>query len=389
MRNVLKKSKVAIVGLLVGAMLAGCGGQQQSANEIRIGGNLELTGGNATFGASAANGAKLAVKEVNAKGGVLGKQLVFVTADNKSEASEAANASTKLITKDKVVAIVAPIASSNVIASAQVSMDNKVLAISPTASNPKVTVDPATGKVRDYLFRASFIDPFQGTVMANFASQNLKAKTAAIYIDNSSDYSKGLAQFYKETFVKNGGTIVVEEAYLQKDQDFKSTLTKIKAKNPDVIFVPGYYEEVGKIVKQGRELGITVPFLGGDGWDSAKLSEIAGAQALNNTFFGNHYSADDESKAVKDFVAAYTKEYGQTPDAFAALSYDATMMIVDAIKRANSTDTAKIKDAMAASKDFQGVSGSITLNQTHDAVKSAVIIEMKDGKQTFKAKVNP
>jgi branched-chain amino acid transport system substrate-binding protein len=268
-------------------------------------------------------------------------------------------------------------------------MDNKVLAISPTASNPKVTVDPATGKTRDYLFRASFIDPFQGTVMANFAGQNLKAKTAVIYIDNSSDYSKGLSQFFKETFAKSGGTIVAEEAYLQKDQDFKSTLTKIKAKNPDVIFVPGYYEEVGKIVKQARELGITVPFLGGDGWDSAKLPEIAGAQALNNTFFGNHYSPDDDSKAVKDFVAAYKKEYGQTPDAFAALAYDATMMIVDAIKRANSADPVKIKDAMAATKDFQAVSGSITLNQTHDAVKSAVIIEMKDGKQTFKAKVNP
>jgi branched-chain amino acid transport system substrate-binding protein len=389
MKNMLKRGKAAMVALVIGAMLAGCGGQQQSTNEIKIGGNLELTGGNATFGASATNGAKLALKEVNAKGGVLGKQLVFVTADNKSEASEAANASTKLITKDKVVAIVAPIASSSVIASAQVSMDNKVLAISPTASNPKVTVDPATGKVRDYLFRGSFIDPFQGTVMANFSSQNLKAKTAVIYVDNSSDYSKGLAQFYKETFVKNGGTVVAEEAYLQKDQDFKATLTKIKAKNPDVVFVPGYYEEVGKIIKQARELGITVPFLGGDGWDSAKLPEIAGAQALNNTFFANHYSPDDDSKAVKDFVAAYKKEYGQVPDAFAALSYDATMMIVDAIKRANSTDGAKVKDAMAATKDFQGVSGNITLNATHDPIKSAVIIEMKDGKQTFKAKVNP
>ncbi|WP_442891427.1 ABC transporter substrate-binding protein [Dendrosporobacter sp. 1207_IL3150] len=369
-------------------LLSGCGGQQ-SADVIKLGANLEMTGNNATFGQSASNGAKLAIKEVNAKGGVLGKQLSLVVADNKSEAAEAANAMQKLITQDKVAAVIAPIASSSVIAGAQVNMDNKVLAISPTASNPKVTVDPNTGKVRDYLFRAAFIDPFQGSVMANFATKTLTAKKAALYIDNSSDYAKGLGQFFKETFVKNGGTIVAEEAYLAKDTDFKATLTKLKAANPDVIFVPGYYQEVGMIIKQGRELGLNAPFLGGDGWDSAKLPEIAGGQALNNTYFANHYSPDDNSPAIKSFVEAYKKEYGQTPDAFAALAYDATMMVIESIKRANSPDPVKIKDELAKTKDYPAVSGIITLNATHDAVKSAVIIEMKDGKQTFKEKINP
>ena len=373
---------------MAAGVLAGCGGQSAS-DTIKIGANLEMTGNNASFGKSASNGAKLAIKEVNAKGGVLGKQLSLVLADNKSEAAEAANSMQKLITQDKVVAVIAPIASSSVIAGAQVNQDNKVLAISPTASNPKVTVDPESGKVRDFLFRAAFIDPFQGSVMANFATRSLKAKTAALYIDNSSDYAKGLAQFFKETFIKNGGQIVAEEAYLAKDTDFKSTLTKLKGAAPDVIFVPGYYQEVGMIIKQGREMGLNAPFLGGDGWDSAKLPEIAGGQALNNTFFANHYSPDDNSPAIKDFVAAYKKEYNETPDAFAALAYDATMMIIESIKRANAADTVKIKDELAKTKDYPAVSGIITLNATHDAVKSAVIIEMKDGKQTFKEKVNP
>lgn len=388
------KSKQILSVFMAAAVIAvaGCGGGgggTKQADVIKFGANLEMTGGNATFGQSASNGAKLAIKEVNAKGGVLGKQLSLTIADNKSEAAEAANAMQKLISQDKVVAIIAPIASSSVIAGAQVLQDNKVPAISPTASNPKVTVDPNGGKVRDFVFRAAFIDPFQGSVMANFAGKSLKAKTAALYIDNSSDYAKGLGQFFKETFVKNGGTIVSEEAYLQKDTDFKATLTKIKAKNPDVIFAPGYYQEVGMLIKQARELGINVPVLGGDGWDSAKLPEIAGAQALNNSFFSNHYSPDDNSPAVKTFVENYKKEYNQTPDAFAALSYDATMMVIKAIERAGSADPVKIKDELAKTKDYAAVSGKISLNETHDAVKSAVIIEMKDGKQTFKEKVNP
>ena len=225
--------------------------------------------------------------------------------------------------------------------------------------------------------------------MANFATKSLNGKNAALYIDNSSDYAKGLGQFFEETFVKNGGKIVSKEAYLAKDTDFKATLTKIKATNPDILFVPGYYQEVGMIIKQARELGIQCAVLGGDGWDSAKLPEIAGNDALNNTFFASHYSPDDNSPAIKTFVDAYQAEYGQVPDSFAALSYDATMLIIEAIKRAGSEDTVKIKDEMAKTIDHQAVSGTITLNETHDAVTSAVIIEFKNGKQTFKEKMNP
>ena len=389
MKKFQKLASVFAAVAMLTVVVTGCGGSQKSADVIKIGANLEMTGNNATFGKSASNGAALAIKQVNAKGGVLGKQLSLVVADNKSEAAEAANSMQKLITQDKVVAVIAPIASSSVIAGAQVNQDNKVLAISPTASNPKVTVDPGTNKVRDFMFRAAFIDHFQGSVMANFATKTLKAKTAAIYIDNSSDYAKGLGQFFKETFIKNGGQIVAEEAYLAKDTDFKATLTKIKVSNADVIFVPGYYQEVGMLIKQAREIGLMMPILGGDGWDSAKLPEIAGPQALNNTFFANHYSPDDNSAAIKTFVEAYKKEYNETPDAFAALSYDATMMVIEAMKRANSVDTVKIKDELAKTKDYVAVSGLITLNETHDAVKSAVIIEMKNGLQTFKEKINP
>jgi branched-chain amino acid transport system substrate-binding protein len=384
-----KLASVCAATIMLAVVMTGCGGSQQAGDTIKIGANLEMTGNNATFGKSASNGTKLAIKQINDAGGILGKKLTLVVADNKSEAAEAANSMQKLITQDKVVAVIAPIASSSVIAGAQVNQDNKVLAISPTASNPKVTVDPATNKVRDYMFRAAFIDPFQGAVMANFATKSLKAKTAAIYIDNSSDYAKGLGQFFKETFIKNGGQIVAEEAYLAKDTDFKATLTKIKVVNADVIFVPGYYQEVGMLIKQAREIGLMMPVLGGDGWDSAKLPEIAGAQALNNTFFANHYSPDDNSPAIKTFVESYKKEYNETPDAFAALAYDATMMVIEAIKRANSVDTVKIKDELAKTKDYAAVSGLITLNATHDAVKSAVIIEMKNGLQTFKEKINP
>ena len=383
----MKKKGIAI--LLVGAMMAlsGCGGGDKKSDVIKIGANLEMTGGNASFGASASNGSKLALKEFNDKGGFNGKKVELIIADNKSEASESASAMQKLV-QDGVVAVIAPIASSSVIAAAQISQDSKILAISPTASNPKVTVDEK-GKVRPFLFRASFIDPFQGSVMAAFAQKSLKAKTAAIYIDNSSDYAKGLAKYFEEEFVRSGGTVVIKEAYLQKDTDFKATLTKIKASNPDVIFVPGYYQEVGLIIKQGRELGLKVPFLGGDGWDSANLVSIAGAANLDNNYYCNLYSPEDKDPKTANFVEAYKQAYGQVPDSFAALSYDATWMILNAMVKANSTDPVKIRDEMEKTKDFKGVSGNITLNATHDAIKGAVIVGFKEGKQVFKERVNP
>ncbi|MCL4440635.1 MAG: ABC transporter substrate-binding protein, partial [Firmicutes bacterium] len=230
---------------------------------------------------------------------------------------------------------------------------------------------------------------FQGTVMANFALKDLQAKTAVIYVDNNSPYSKGLAQFFKESFTKQGGKIVGEEAFVPEDQDFKATLTKIKGMNPDIVYCPGYYEQVGKIVKQAREVGITVPFLGGDGWDSPKLTEIAGPQALNNTFFSNHYSSEQDDPNVKAFVEKYKTKFGQVPDSMAALGYDAAILIVDAIKRSGDGSPEKIKEALKATKDVQAVTGKLSLDENHNPVKGAAILEMKDGKQVYKTYVNP
>ena len=389
----MNKKNLVLVGFLVlalmaGNLLAGCG-KSADSNSIKIGLLNEMTGGNATFGTSSANGAKMAFKEINAKGGVLGKQILAVIADNKSEPSESANAMTKLATQDNVVAVTGVFASSNAIAASSVAEATKTPFLAVGATNPKVTVDEKSKKVKDYTFRVCFIDPFQGTVGANFVLNTLKLKKAAIMVDNSSDYSKGLAAFFKEAFTKGGGSIVSEEAYLQKDQDFKAVLTKLKSLNADVVYVPGYYEEVGKIVKQAREMGITAPIIGGDGWDSPKLVELGGAPALNNTFFTNHYSVDDNSPASKAFVEAYKKEYGQNPDALAVLGYDAAKLLIDAIQRANSLDKAKIQVALATTKAYPAITGATTLNATHDAVKSAVIIEMKNGKQIFKATVKP
>ena len=382
-----------VVLLSIGLLLAGCGGGDKAksaapaSNEIKIGGNFELTGGIANFGKQTVNGIQLAFKEINAAGGVNGKQLKLILADNKSEPAEATNAVTKLITQDKVVAVLGPVASSNVLATLQVAQDNKIPVLTATGTNEKITVDG--GKVRPFAFRGCFIDPFQGKVMANFATNTVKAKTAVIFVDQSSDYSKGLKQSFEEAFVKSGGKVLSTEAFLQKDQDFKATLTKIKGLNPEVIFIPAYYEEVGKIVKQARELGINIPLLGTDGWDDPKVVEIAGAKALNNTFFSNHYSSQDTDPAVVKFVAAYKKEYNQEPSALAALGYDSGLMIADAIKRAGSLEGAKLADALAKTKDLKVSTGILTIDANHNPVKSAVVIEVKDGQLVFKEKVNP
>lgn len=391
MKRVTKLLSVLAAGAVFMGALTGCGGGSKGADgdTIKVGGLLEMTGGSASFGISGKNGIDLALKKINEKGVLGGKKLSLVVADTKSEASEATNGMQKLISQDKVVAVIGPNQSSAVIASGAINNGAKVVDITPMGTNPDVTVDPKTKQVKPYSFRTCFIDPFQGTVMASFASNELKVKKAAIYIDNTSDYAKGLAQFFKENFVKNGGQVVIEEAYLQKDTDFKSTLTKIKAAKPDFIYIPGYYQEVGLIVKQAREMGINVPMAGGDGWDSAKLPEIAGKAALENTFFSSLYSPDDTSDLNKEFVAEYKKAYNTNPDVFAALAYDSTLLVAKAIEDAGSADPAKIAEAMAKIKGFKGVSGEVTFNEEHNPIKSAVIIEHKDGKQTFKTKVNP
>lgn len=385
--------------LLAGGLLAGCGnnadnttaeGGNTGGGTIKIGADLEITGGQASFGDSALKGAKLAVKEINDAGGVLGKKLELIEADNASKSEEATRAAQKLITTNKVVAIIGATTSTNTLGIVPVVQEKGIPLVSSSATNPKVTVDERTGDLNEWVFRASFIDPFQGEVMANFAKDTLNAKTAVIYTDASSDYSKGLQTFFKATFTKNGGSIISEESYQQKDSDFKAVLTRIKESNPDVIYLPGYYEEVGKIVKQAREMGITVPFMGGDGWDSPQLAEIAGTEALNNTYMSNHYSPEDSSPEVKSFVDAFKSANGDlVPDGMAALGYDAVKLVADAIKHANSTDPEKLKEALAATKDLQLATGKITMNDTHDPVKAAVVLKFVGGVQTFEAKVNP
>lgn len=389
MKRVSKVLTALVLGTVLAGLAAGCGGGEKKADTIKVGANLEMTGGSASYGISSKNAIELAFKEINEKGGINGKQLELVVADNKSEAAEATNAMQKLVSQDNVVAVIGPNLSSSVIAASAINNSAKVLDIAPMATNPYVTVDQASGKTKDFNYRTCFIDPFQGTVMAKFATAELGVGNAAILIDNSSDYAKGLAQFFKENFVKEGGAVTAEESYLQKDTDFKATLTKIKATNPDFLYVPGYYQEVGQIVKQARELGMNMPIAGGDGWDSAKMPEIAGAAALNNTYFSSLYSPEDLSDINKNFVAAYEKAYGQKPDVFAALSYDSALLVAEAIKNAGSTEPAKISEAMAKINGFSGVSGSVTFDDKHNPVKSAVILEYKDGAQSLKTKINP
>ncbi|WP_196593157.1 ABC transporter substrate-binding protein [Pectinatus sottacetonis] len=389
----LKAKHFKIAGVLLGAtMLAtvfsGCGGQKSAsdANTIKIGANFELTGNAANYGTSALKGLRLAVKEVNDAGGINGKKIKLEEVDCKSEASESANATTKLIT-DHVSAVVGPATTGDVLAASPIVAGSKIPLIAPAATSPKVTVG-ADGKVKPYIFRSCFIDPQQGEVMAKFAIDTLHAKTAVIYVDSSTDYSKSLGKVFKEKFEAAGGKVIDQEAFIQKDQDFQTTLTKIKAVNPDIIFIPAYYEEVGKIVKQAREMGIKCPLLGTDGWDDNKVIAIAGKQALNNTYFSTHYSNKD--KDVQGFIKMFKKENnGEAPNVFAALGYDAGKMLIAAIKDAKSSDPQKIRDALEHLKNVKVGTGIISMNKDHNPIKPAVIIEMKDGNKLLKEKIAP
>jgi branched-chain amino acid transport system substrate-binding protein len=377
--------------MVAAGVLAGCNsgasGDGEKGGTIKIGANLELSGGVASYGQSAKEGIELAIEEIN-KEGIDGKKLELVTVDNKSDAAEATNGALKLATQDKVVAMIGAATSTNTLAQVQIAQDNKIPLITPTATN--ATITNKDGKLNDFVFRTCFIDPFQGTVAANFATNDLKVKTAAVLIDSSSDYSKGLADSFKKNFEANGGKIVKEEAYIAKDTDFRATLTNIKSAKPEYIFVPGFYEEVGLIIKQAREIGLNVPIMGGDGWDSPKLVEIAGTASLDNTFITNHYSSGDSDKKVQDFVTAFKAKYdGKSPDAFTALGYDTVYFLADAIKRAGSSDSAKIQKALEETDGLELVSGKVQLDENHDPIKAAVILEYKNGEQQFKTKINP
>ena len=386
-------AKMFMASTLLAGVLAGCSGAKESSsgggNTIKLGVNLELSGGVASYGESLSSGVKLAVDEINKKGGIDGKKIELVEVDNKSEAAEATNGAIKLTSQDKVAAIIGAATSGDTVAQAEIANSNKTVLLSPSGTAPNVTVTDK-GKLNPYVFRTSFIDPFQGTVAANFAANTLKVKNVAIFADSASDYAKGLAASFKETFEKAGGKVVSEEAYVGKDTDFRATLTRIKSKNPEFIFIPGYYEEVGLIVKQARELGITVPLMGADGWDSPKLVELAGKDALNNTFITNHYSSDDKDEKVQSFVTNFkAKNDGNSPNAFNALGYDTVYLLADAIKRAGSTDSTKIKEALEKTKDLSLVTGIVTIDKNHNPIKSATVLEYKDGKQVFNTKVDP
>lgn len=359
--------------VLIGSLLLSLACQNQGAGDkVRIGVFMSLTGSTANFGISSVNGIKLAADEVNAAGGINGKQVELLVQDDRSDASEAATIVTKFVTQDQVHAVLGEVASSRSIAAAPIAQNARIPMLTPSSTNPEVT------KKGDFIFRSCFIDPVQGAAIAQFAAKSLGAKNAAIMVDRKNDYSTGLEKVITETFEKMGGKIVAVQSYQEGDQDFNAQLTSLKSGNPEVIFVPGYYNDVGLIAKQAREKGITVPLVGGDGWDSEQLYAIGG-KALNGSYFTNHYSPYDTDPKVVKFVSDYKARYGSLPDALAATAYDAARIMFDAIKRSKSLDGADIRDALAATKDYPGVTGTVTFNADRDAVKPIVMIEIKDG----------
>lgn len=372
---------LTILATSLALILPGC--KKSGQNEILIGEYESLTGAEATFGISSNNGLKLAVDEINSSGGVLGKQIKLITYDDQCKPSEAATVVQKLINKDMVVGIIGEVASSRSKAGAQICQSNKIPMVTPASTNPDVT------GIGDCIYRVCFIDPFQATVVSKFALNSLKIKRMAVFQDVRNAYSTGLAEFFMTQFKELGGEIVEFQSYSAGEKDFKAELTRIKAKNPEGIFIPGYYTDVGLIAIQAREIGLTCPLLGGDGWESDKLTEGTAKNALEGCFFSTHVSTDDPSQVIQNFITKYKAKYNMMPDAMSFLAYDAGMILFDAIKRAGSTEAEKIKNALASTKDFNGVSGKISINEQRNAVKPAVILEIRDGKFKYKETVNP
>ena len=350
-------------------------------DRIKVGEFASLTGGNASFGQSSHKGTQLAIEAINAAGGVLGKNLQLITEDDQSLAGQPATSGQKFIAEDKVVAVLGEVASSKSLEAAPICQQNHIPMISPASTNPKVT------EVGDYIFRICFIDPFQGTVMAKFALAQ-GWKKVAVLTDVKQDYSVGLADFFVKYFTAHGGEIVKEQKYSTGDKDFKPQLTSLKGAQPDAIFVPGYYAEVALIGKQARLLGLKVPLLGGDGWVGDSLLKVAG-NSLDGSFFSCHFSAEDKSPAVQDFVAKFRARYQETPDDMAALGYDSAMILAEAIKRAGTTEGDKLRDAIAATKNHPGITGNITLDAQRNAAKPAVILTIRDGGFKFQETVAP
>jgi branched-chain amino acid transport system substrate-binding protein len=353
-----------------------------ASSEIVVGHYGSLTGNTAHFGQDTDKAIRLAIDEVNAAGGVLGKKVRLVTLDDRGDSAEAANAVTRLIDVEKVVAIIGEVASSLSLAGGRVAQRRQVPMISPSSTNPKVT------QVGDYIFRVCFLDPFQGKVMADFARDTLKFKRVAILRDVKNDYSIGLADAFKAAFTAGGGTIPVEQSYSAGDTDFSAQITAIKAADVQGLYVPGYYAEVGAIARTAQRLGLKVPLMGGDGWDAPDLFKIGG-DALNGSFYSNHFAPDAATAKSQKFVSDFKAKYGQEPTGLGALGYDAAGVLFEAIRASGKTDPAGIREALTHVKNFEGVSGTITINANRDADKSAVIVAIEDGKGKYRATVAP
>lgn len=377
---------ILVLVTLVALLFSGCNGATNNANEIVIGINYELSGDVATYGNSSVEGIELAIEQINAAGGIKGKRIKAVKYDNKSDSAEATTLATKLITQDKVIAILGPATSGSFKAEIPVAIKKKIPVVSGSATADDVTVDK--NGVKEYAFRICYTDSYQGTAMANYALNNLSKKKAVVIMDSSSDYGKGLAANFVKTFEAAGGSIVAKEAYVAKDTDFNAILTKIKGLDFDVIFIPGYYNEAGLIIKQARAQDINVPILGADGFDSPTLIELAGAKALNDVYFSNHYSSLDKDPAVVKFIADFKAKYNKEPDAFNALGYDLAKFVADGISRSDKLNGESVKNALASTKDFVGVTGSFSVDQNHNPVKAIVVIGLKDGVQASSERVS-
>ena len=378
--------KKFLMGLASVFVLAACGNgaTTEESDTIKLGGNFELSGGASAYGTLMDEGIKMAVAEQNAADGLLGKEIEYVSYDNKSEPSESTSVATRLATEDNVVAILGPATTGAANAQSPAVTRAKVPAILPAATGDGVTMDGDS--VLEYVFRVCFQDSFQGKALAEFAQTDLQATKAVILVDNSTDYAIGLADAFKETFT---GDIVAEENFTAGDTDFKAILTNIANLDYDVIFLPGYYEEGGLIIKQARERGIVQPILGPDGFANSTLVELAGADNVDNVFYASHFTPNSEDPKVQDFLAAFEAEYGKPADSFAALAYDAAQLVFDAIATADSTDSQAITDALAATEDFEGVTGTFSFDENHNPIKSAFVIELQDGVEVGNSIVEP
>ncbi|MDR2610922.1 MAG: ABC transporter substrate-binding protein [Clostridiales Family XIII bacterium] len=383
---------IVCVLALAGGMLSACGkdsgGGDAKSDTVQIGVNYELTGDVATYGNDSVNGIKMAIDEVNANGGVLGgKQIELIVKDDKSDPAESTSIEESLMGDGKIVAALGPATSGNFRAVIPIATNYGIPVISSSATaDDDITVDK-NGNVREFVFRTCFTDSFQGKTMSNFAFNELSAKKAVIFGDTSSDYAKGLAANFKSNFESLGGAVVGEEGYVAKDKDFNSVLTKIKGQDFDVLFVPGYYQEAGLIIKQARELGIKQPILGADGFDSPELVNLAGAANATDIYFSNHYSSLDKDPAVVKFIEDYKAANGTEPGAFIAMGYDLGKYIVDAIERAGAADAKAIAKALAETKEFSGVTGTFSVDKDHNVVKSAVVIKLENGAQVSATRV--